>query len=810
MSGFSTSAPKPFSFCSPGLRKLLLRKRVVSEEQMNAISSARAMQSDLNCKILAALAVNRLIEEDQIIALVAEDLSLSVVDLREPAAIKRTKTAGLTENLDADLLLRHRCLPLEVLGNEVVVALADPLDTEAISALEFMLGWRTKVVLARESDIVALLNRITGERIYREAAKDEGRDSGDHLPGGASSAEGDETLQLAKSGAETAPVVQLVNRLLMEALELKASDVHLEPSGDSLEVRFRVDGVMAPYITIPKQLQSYVLTRLKILAGMDITIKRRPQDGRFVIRNGQQECGDARASAIPTPYGEKIVLRLLRSNQEVLSLGALGMPAEVEKAFKNALAARDCMVVVTGPTGSGKSTTLYAALNYLREGTTNIITVEDPIEYRIEGITQIQVDQKSGMTFANSLRSILRQDPDIIMVGEIRDRETAEIGFQAAQTGHLVLSTLHTNTAASAAIRLVDLGIEPFIITSSLGAVLSQRLVRRVCSACALPLSKEESYKLRANYAIEPQQAKKGAGCRECGRSGYRGRIGVYSLLIIDHAIGELIRKGAAEREIEQAAASHYGFQSLFEAGSTMVEQGLTTVEELERVVGHGEASPLTQTRGKRERTFTSAFRQASVERKVLQQERPIETVADLLDSFAGVHCPQSRLPEAEPDMARVSAAPAESFDSVASLAQAHRERGSSKAAAARVLLVDDDEGVRAVVSRALKKNDFEVCEAVDGWDALQKVSTFGPDLIVSDLIMPRLDGEQFVKQLRANESTQSVPVLVLTGSDDEESEVKLLEAGATDFISKSASPAVLLARIKRMLSSYSKNQALT
>ena len=789
MNKVSPAAPAPVSFCSPGLRRLLLRLELVTEAKLAEFDFFTLKKPLPNTKIIAALAVQGVIDENQALSKIAAALSVEIADLKQPETIKRAKDEAQSDKIGPEILIAHRVVPLQANSSEVFIAMADPLDTEAISSLEFIWGKRARVLLASECDIVAALSRISGDHLLREAAKGNPNEE-------QSAIEAEDSLESAKSGSESAPVVRLVNKMLSDACEQQASDVHLEPTEDALQVRFRVDGVLSVYATVPKQLQNYVLTRLKILAGMDITIRRRPQDGRFVLRSGQEAVGDARVSTVPTPYGEKLVLRLLRSGAAEINLDFLDMPHEVLQNFKEALAARDRMVVVTGPTGSGKSTTLYAALHYLRHGATNIITVEDPVEYRVEGITQIQVDQKAGMTFASGLRSILRQDPDIIMVGEIRDRETAEIGFQAAQTGHLVLSTLHTNTAASAVVRLVDLGIEPFIITSSLGAVMSQRLLRRVCHACARELSPEEAAKLEQGCGIKAAQARIGRGCRECGFSGYRGRIGVYSLLSVDAEIGEMIRRGAAEKELEQAAAKR-GWKTLFDAGSQLVEAGISTFEELVRVVGHGEI-------GGGERIRQEEGEMGMLMAKAVAAQRSaradIDTVQDLLESFV------AESQEKVSDFASADSSAAalllqgKAENSVASLARVHRQTRELNIRPVRILVVDDDEGVRAVVSRALRKADYDVSEACDGLEALEMIAEEAPDFIVSDLVMPQMDGEELLLRLRGQEKTAALPVLVLTGSDDETNEIRLLEAGATDFISKSVSPAVLLTRIKKML----------
>jgi type II secretory ATPase GspE/PulE/Tfp pilus assembly ATPase PilB-like protein/CheY-like chemotaxis protein len=774
------------------MKRLLLRLQFVSEGQIKSIEQRQGQS-----KLIAALAEQGDLDEDAVLEKVAKDLSLRLIDLRAADVLKKLKTSPLVNKLDAALALKHRCLLVEENKGQIVVAMADPLDTEALSTLEFSLECRIQAAMAKESDIIFALDRLAGARVLEEAVDDPAMSLAGAHENDTARTDVDDSVESMKDGSESAPVVRLVHRFLSDGLEQGASDIHLEPSEDSLEVRFRIDGVLTAYTTVPKRLQSYVLTRLKILSGMDITIKRRPQDGRFSISSAQATAGDVRVSSVPTPYGEKMVLRLLRADYGNLTFDSLGVTGTVLSGLLEVLASRDRMVVVTGPTGSGKSTTLYASIHHLRNSANNIITVEDPIEYRVEGVTQIQIDQKAGMSFASGLRSILRQDPDIIMVGEIRDLETAQIGFQAAQTGHLVLSTLHTNTAATAVVRLVDLGIEPFIISASLGAVLAQRLIRRVCPSCARELSAEEARLLQEEYGAAPDKARIGLGCRECEHTGYRGRVGVYSLLVVNQDIRDLIRERASEKEIEQAATKH-GMQSLFKAACGLVEQGTTTIEEVERVIGKSDEVNL----GGKEDTQRQA---TGITHKGIEQRRDsIDSVDDLLGSFiSGVEEALVKPvadPAKQPRVLQPNIDELEASASVAALAEVQRSSGLFGAERKKVLLVDDDEGVRVVVSRSLRKANFEICEAENGYDALQKLNDFTPDVVVSDLVMPKLDGEEFIVRLRQDERTKAIPILVLSGSDSEANEIKLLNAGATDFVSKTASPAVLIARINRIL----------
>ena len=735
----AANIPAPTRLCSPGLRKLVLRLRLVDEQSVIQLE-----ESSPSAKLLALLAEQGTIDEEQALQQIGEALAVPFESLKRPELLDRLRRSPLPAAFDINFAYGQRCLPLFEEKETVVMALADPLDTETISSAEFILGKRVKAVLAREAEIVFLLSKLYSSHLMEEAAADiRGApvDQTKEVVLGTEVQEGG-TFVHEKVGSESAPVVQLVHKLLNDALEQKASDIHLEPAPDALDVRFRLDGVMTHQFAIPKQLQNYVIARFKIMSGMDITEKRRPQDGRFALRIANAGKADARVSSVPTPSGEKLVIRLLASDLTSVSLEALAMPPNLLVALRGALALRNRLVIVTGPTGSGKSTTLYAALKHLAQGTTNIITIEDPIEYRIEGITQIQVDTKIGMSFASVLRSVLRQDPDIIMVGEMRDFETSEVAFQAAQTGHLVLATLHTNTAASAVVRLKDLGLEPFIVASSLQAVLAQRLVRKLCGACSRP--------------AEIAGSRTAVGCKDCEFTGYKGRTGLYSLLLVNDEIRQIIRRGGSEEEIESTARAS-GMVGLYQAGRELIERGVTTVEEIERVIGRHEI-------------FYSRAEPEFAPDHPAAKSGSSDTLDDLLGSF------------------------------VEGAEQAFNSIQDGSTAKKKVLYIDDDENLRQVLSHGLSTAGFEVYQANSALDGLGQAVLLKPDIIVSDLVMPGMDGRELLQQLKASDETKSIPVVMLTSAETEENEIALLQLGAHDFVRKSSSPAVLAARLSRVL----------
>ncbi len=384
-----------------------------------------------------------------------------------------------------------------------------------------------------------------------------------------------------------APVIQLVNLILFDAVKTRASDVHIQPYGNRVVVRFRIDGVLFDQFTVPKITQDEMVSRVKVLGRMNIAEKRLPQDGRATVQVGDRQI-DLRIASLPTSDGERVVIRLLDKSARLYSLGELGMTDEMLRGFREIIEQEHGLMLVTGPTGAGKSTTLYAALQQINAKDLNILTLEDPIEYQLEGISQTQVSAKKGMTFASGLRNVLRQDPDIVMVGEIRDHETAEMAIQSALTGHMVFSTLHTNDAASAVTRLLDLGIEPYLVASSLVGVLAQRLVRRICATCRSPLGSAQHEDFMSRGATDeelPHYAKYflGAGCEDCRQTGYQGRLGIFELMVIGSEIRELIQRRANASEIRRAAVKD-GMRLLRDDGVRQVLAGETSVEEVIRV----------------------------------------------------------------------------------------------------------------------------------------------------------------------------------------------------------------------------------
>ncbi len=677
-----------------------------------------------------------LVDQAEAFAALGEHLHVKVVDLDASLSFDAAQAMHVLDSIDASNLWQHRVVPLHDDGRTIVLAVSDPYDVEIRQKIQFSSGRTVSIVLAPEEQIPRALNQISS-REPRPIENIETLAAPEHveiikgIP---------DDIDLAGAHADAAPVVALSHKILADAVDGRASDIHLDPSQEVLSIRYRIDGTMHLAMDLPKRIHPHVISRFKILAGMDISERRRPQDGRFTVRYGRAPV-DIRASTVPTPYGEKLVMRVLVSDLTKLSFPSLGASREMQAQLVRVLEKRGKLLLVTGPTGSGKTTTLYTCLNYLRDGSNNIVTVEDPIEYRIPGINQIQVNEAIGMTFAKTLRSILRQDPDVILVGEIRDCDTAKIAFQAAQTGHLVLSTLHTNDAPSAVSRLIGIGLEELVIASALEGVLAQRLVRTVCPKCVTEVSGDEVSRNREYleaYQIEPSALRYGAGCNACRQLGFIGQQAVFSYLSVSEQVAVAIRARASEADIVSAARDS-GFRTLEEQAAVLVAEGKTTFDEVKQYLESGEELARYRSRAKVISVVTST--------------------------------PQSAV----------------------SIAQSSGGRS-------RVLLIEDDRDMRDILSMVLQKEMYEVIEAENGQEGLQQIFDNPPHIVLCDLMMPKMDGREFLKRIRSHPGSRAIPVIILTAVDSEDNEVDLLDLGATDFVSKTDSTNVMLSRVRSVL----------
>lgn len=538
------------------LGDLLLETGLISEEQLaNAINLQKKTGERLG-KVLLSL---KYITEENMIQALEFQLGVPHVDLAD----KTFDSKGIAL-VPVHLAEKYKVMPLKVEGNRITLAMADPTNFYAIDDIRMLSGYEVLPVIATEKEIMRAISKAYGVTDLVEKAVNRLR------PEETDAAEKIQTV-------DDAPVIGIVNNLFSQAIRERASDIHIEPQEINLRVRFRIDGVLREIASFTMDIHPAVSSRIKIMSNMDISEKRVPQDGRIQIKEAGREI-DIRVSTLPTIFGEKIVMRILDKNAVLLDLNKLGFSPENSEKYNHLFSQSYGMLLVTGPTGSGKTTTLYSTLGALNTPEKNIITVEEPVEYRLNGINQIQVNLKAGLTFATGLRSILRQDPNIIMVGEIRDGETADIAIRAALTGHLVLSTLHTNDAPGAVSRLIDMGVEPFLVASSVLGVIAQRLVRRICPRCKVAYCPTGDSKERSFLELPPQLdvvLYKGTGCAECGHTGYYGRISIHEVMPVSSQIRELAIRRASADEI-RATAVRQGMISMKEDGIQKLLAGMT------------------------------------------------------------------------------------------------------------------------------------------------------------------------------------------------------------------------------------------
>ena len=562
-----------FLFGKP-LGMILMNTAVLSEEKLNEALASQVEKGGRLGELLVGL---KAITEDELVKGLAAQLDLPAV------------TSITSDDIDPELLKRvpinfakqSLLIPLKPDGDYIAVAVADPLDTSMVAHARMLLGQDITLRIARAATITDAINNAY-DRALNEAEQVVDEMEANDLQAVEQKLE--ETQDLLDTGDE-APIIRLVNSLLFRAAKERASDIHIEPMERELIVRFRVDGVLQEVIKPPRRYQNSIISRVKIMAQLNIAEKRLPQDGRIRIKLAGRDI-DIRVSTIPTTHGERIVMRLLDKNATLLDLAEIGMSQEILVEVDQVIRRAHGIVLVTGPTGSGKTTTLYGALSRINTPDLNILTVEDPVEYQLKGIGQMAISPKIGLTFANGLRSFLRQDPDIIMVGEIRDKETAEIAIQASLTGHLVFSTVHTNDSAGAVTRLVEMGIEPFLVASSLTAILAQRLVRQVCRDCRVAYTPTDDELAKLGMTRERFKAFGGGtvykanGCAQCNQNGYRGRTGIYELLLVDDDVRQLVLKNIDSNTIKKKAMEK-GMLTLLDDGARKVAAGETTIAEV-------------------------------------------------------------------------------------------------------------------------------------------------------------------------------------------------------------------------------------
>jgi general secretion pathway protein E len=539
------------------LGEILIERKLITNEDLER---ALELQKERGDKLGKTLVDMGFVAMRDVLAALAEQLDIPLISIEGPPSVSTE-----TEVLSPRFLRQFRCLPVSRNDHTVTLAMADPLDVETISAVRHCTGLKINTVLAAEQEILDAIDKYYGDSARGETELD------------AEGSESSEDLEHLRDMASEAPVIRQVNAIIAQAVEQRASDIHIEPFEKEFRIRYRVDGVLYNQEPPPREMKAAMISRVKLMAKLNIAERRLPQDGRIKIKTLGREV-DLRVSTLPTLYGESVVMRLLdRSAGDFYDLGRLGFDRHMLNRMEHFTSLPHGIFLVTGPTGSGKSTTLYSALKRINQSDKKIITIEDPVEYQMDGINQIHVNPQIGLTFASGLRHIVRQDPDVIMVGEIRDRETADIAIRSSLTGHFVFSTLHTNDAPSAITRLTDMGVENYLITSSVVAVLAQRLVRMICEHCKNPDG------TRMSPEGETVQCFRGAGCEHCFGSGYTRRVGIFELMELNDEIRKLIMRGDDAAEITKVARRN-GMRNLREDGWTKVAQGVTTPDEVMRV----------------------------------------------------------------------------------------------------------------------------------------------------------------------------------------------------------------------------------
>ncbi len=712
------------------------------------------------------LVQRKLATDTQILAAVSARFRFGVAELaRVDPAVK--------DSVPEQLVRKYNVVPLRVTESLLEIGTANPFDLDAEKALAFATGRDVRLLLASPARIREKLDDLyRGEEAVNRFLDSMGTDFE------VKEVKEEEEAAVTAEEASQRPIIRLVDTMLADGVSSRASDIHVEPAEGAVVVRYRIDGVLRQVMKIPRSAGLPLISRIKIMSGLDIADRLRPQDGRARVSvNG--EAIDLRVSTLPASLGEKVVIRILAQKATVLSLKGLGLNPQEGELIERLLRHKEGIVLVTGPTGSGKTTTLYSALRLIQSEGVNIVTVEDPVEYRLgENIVQVQVHEKAGLTFASALRSILRQDPDVVLIGEIRDQETAQIALQASLTGHLVLSTLHTNDAPNSVTRLLDMGMEAYKIASALRGIIAQRLMRRLCAVCKDAAS--DGIPERVARLLPPGvQLFRAVGCPECAQTGYRGRFSIVEVLTMTPELERRIGAGATADIIAELAREH-GMRSLWESALQHVVAGETTVEELIRVTDVPVETPPARAKS-----------------------APAEPTRSAKATGASSAPPAPPAPA--PPAAPVGPTPAASvevsmeMDLLDDLTPAGREGGERRKGIV-VLLVDDEDDLRRVMRDLLEREGYAVQEARDGVQALDQVDRHAPDIIVLDLNLPGLDGYGVLSQLRSRTATRNIPVIVLTAKGDEENEVRVFELGADDFLSKPFRARALPARLEAVL----------
>jgi len=693
----------------------LLNKKLITREQLeDAKSKQLCEKKPLHCVLVDM----GFISEEDLIDVASKVFNLPVFNFDTESDSIDPEAAKL---ISYEKLKYYGVFPIRIEGKKLLLATNDPNDIIALDDIRVISKMEIRPILAKKSQIDRYTEKYyhSDDNMYsllKNIKIDSNVEIADHVEFR------DQIVSIELLKGDTSPIVKLLNFILSDSIKARASDIHIEPQKESVLIRYRVDGDMVDITKVSYAALRPLVARIKIISDLDIAETRTPQDGRTSIST-QGRVIDLRISTIPTIHGEKVEMRILDPVEAKVEFETIGLEAKELSVVKNALRASQGMILVTGPTGSGKTSTLYASLNYVKEGNKNIVTIEDPVEYLIDGINQVQVNPYKDVSFATGLRSILRQDPDVILVGEIRDRDTAEIAFRASMTGHLVLSTLHTNSAVATISRLFDIGLEPYLISSSVMLVMAQRLVKRVCPYCKTEYTPDKQLLEKFSTYIDKLNMKKffkGTGCHKCNFRGFIGRTAIFEILKVTDKVRTLINDKSPEDMIFFEAKKE-GMMTLAESGIRKVLSGMTTIEEVAKV-------------------------------------------AEVIESDEAMEHP-------------------------------HKIRGDI-----RVLIAEDEEDLLKILEKNLTSAGYHVIKSRDGNELVKLAIQEKPDLIISDVTMPKMSGFEAVKELRSRLETASIPVMMLTARDDKESELKGIEAGADDYIPKPCDHEKLLARIKMLL----------
>jgi type IV pilus assembly protein PilB len=749
------------------LGEVLVEQGALTQEQLDAaLEAQRAAQRERRRVRLGTIVIEHgLATERQVAVALAAALALDIVDLAQI-----TLDADVTRLLPRSVAERHLVIPIRRNDEgQVTVACADPTNVIAIDDVKVYIGnVPIKLVVATESQLRDLLARTWSLS----------EDSADVAMILEDLEESYDDESDTESGFADAPTVRLVNTILADAVRARASDIHVEPQANAVRIRYRVDGLLRDVMTVPRAAAAGLTSRIKVMSNLDIAERRVPQDGRSRLQVDGSLL-DARVSTLPNIHGEKVVIRLLSRADSVPPITKIGMEELQLETLLGTLVAPQGLILITGPTGSGKTSTLYSSIHQIKTPDRNIVTLEDPVEMQVQGITQVQIHDRAGLTFARGLRSVLRQDPDVVLVGEVRDPETAKLALEASMTGHLVLTTLHTNSAPAAITRLVDMGVEPFLVASSLSLVVAQRLVRRVCDECSAPYSPPARVlKLLGIQAgdLDGAQPRRGSGCADCGNTGYRGRLGVFEVLPVTASVRAVLMSTPNERAVA-AAARASGMQTLRSSALIKAHAGLTTYEEVLRVTQVDSGTTglhCTACSGALGADMVMCpWCATPIDRgHCVECDRPLEAAWRV--------CPWCRTPAAGtsgPGATRTDIGPA----------------------LPRLLVVEDDESVLRYVTAALT-GVVEVVAVASASEGLDLATSGGYDAVLVDHALPDLTGVELIRLLRSEARTAALPVLMFTGSASDDLETEARNAGADDYLTKPVEPALLEERVSALV----------